>query len=112
MDPATEFKGGQPVAADSLYGIIPPSLIGGMRPVFMDFGADGALYVGYYAGSLLRVQQRQHGRLALRLHRRRGHPGSRSEGDRAADRQRRRSSTSASPAASPTSGTSATAARR
>ncbi|HEX6023111.1 MAG TPA: ThuA domain-containing protein, partial [Solirubrobacter sp.] len=51
MDPATQFEGGQPVAADSLYGIIPTTLIGGVRPVFMDFGSDGALYVGSYAGS-------------------------------------------------------------
>jgi hypothetical protein len=50
MDPETQFKGGQPVAADSLYGIVTTSLIGGTRPVFMDFGADGALYVGSYAG--------------------------------------------------------------
>jgi type 1 glutamine amidotransferase len=51
MDPATQFEGGQPVSADSLYGIVPTSLIGGVRPVFMDFGSDGALYVGSYAGS-------------------------------------------------------------
>jgi type 1 glutamine amidotransferase len=51
MDPATQFEGGLPVAVDSLYGIVPTSLIGGVRPVFMDFGSDGALYVGSYAGS-------------------------------------------------------------
>jgi type 1 glutamine amidotransferase len=51
MDPATQFEGGQPVAADSLYGIVTTALIGGVRPVFMDFGSDGALYVGSYAGS-------------------------------------------------------------
>ena len=50
MDPATQFKGGQPVAVDSLYGIVTTRIIGGARPVFMDFGADGALYVGSYAG--------------------------------------------------------------
>ncbi|HWK26401.1 MAG TPA: ThuA domain-containing protein [Solirubrobacter sp.] len=50
MDPATQFQGGQPVAADSLYGIVSTSIIGNTRPVFMDFGADGALYVGSYGG--------------------------------------------------------------
>ncbi len=50
MDPATQFKGGQPVAVDSLYGIVTTQLIGGARPVFMDFGSDGALYVGSYGG--------------------------------------------------------------
>jgi hypothetical protein len=55
MDPATQFKGGQPVAVDSLLGIIPASLLGGVRPVFMDFGADGALYVGSYSGSYYRM---------------------------------------------------------
>jgi hypothetical protein len=54
MDPATQFQGGQPVAVDSLYGIITTSLIPGVRPVFMDFGADGALYVGVYSGSYYR----------------------------------------------------------
>jgi hypothetical protein len=50
MDPETQFKGGQPVAVDSLYGIVTTGIIGGTRPVFMDFGSDGALYVGSYAG--------------------------------------------------------------
>jgi hypothetical protein len=50
MDPETQFKGGQPVSADSLYGIVTPTIIGNTRPVFVDFGADGALYVGSYAG--------------------------------------------------------------
>jgi PKD repeat protein len=50
MDPETQFKGGQPVAVDSLYGIVTTALIGGTRPVFMDFGSDGALYVGSYGG--------------------------------------------------------------
>ena len=54
MDPATQFEGGQPVAVDSLYGIVTTTLIGGVRPVFMDFGADGALYVGAYSGSYYR----------------------------------------------------------
>ena len=51
MDPATEFTGGQPVAADSLYGIIPTSLMGGNRMIDLDFGPDGALYVADYGGS-------------------------------------------------------------
>ena len=52
MDPATQFEGGQPVVGRTrCSGSSPPTLIGGVRPVFMDFGADGALYVGSYAGS-------------------------------------------------------------
>jgi glucose/arabinose dehydrogenase len=50
MDPATQFKGGQPVAVDSLLAIIPTSIIPNVGTVFMDFGADGALYVGSYSG--------------------------------------------------------------
>jgi hypothetical protein len=51
MDPSTEFDGGAPVAADSLYGIIPTSLMNNNRIIDFDFGADGALYVGSYSGS-------------------------------------------------------------
>jgi hypothetical protein len=51
MDPDTEFTGGQPIAADSLYGIIPTSLMGGNRMIDLDFGSDGALYVADYGGS-------------------------------------------------------------
>jgi hypothetical protein len=51
MDPTTEFTGGLPIAADSLYGIIPTSLMGGNRMIDLDFGADGALYVADYGGS-------------------------------------------------------------
>ena len=40
-----------PLAADSLYGIIPTSLMGGNRTIDLDFGADGALYVASYSGS-------------------------------------------------------------
>ena len=83
MDPATQFSGGQPVSVDSLLGIIPSSLIGGVRPVFMDFGPDGALYVGSYCRQLLRRQQQQHGHLALRLHGRPGHPRPGPQGRRA-----------------------------
>ena len=51
MDPETEFTGGQPISADSLYGIIPTSLMGGNRMIDLDFGPDGALYVADYGGS-------------------------------------------------------------
>jgi hypothetical protein len=61
MDPATQFKGGQPVSVDSLLGIIPASLLGGVRPVFMDFGADGALYVGSYAGQYYQMNNNNMG---------------------------------------------------
>jgi hypothetical protein len=50
MDPATEFTGGQPIAADSLYGIIPTSLMNSNRMIDLDFGPDGALYVADYGG--------------------------------------------------------------
>jgi glucose/arabinose dehydrogenase len=55
MDPATEFTGGAPMAADSLYGIIPTSLMGGNRMIDLDFGADGMLYVGDYGGSNFQI---------------------------------------------------------
>ena len=51
MDPETEFTGGQPIAADSLYGIIPTSLMNNNRMIDLDFGPDGALYVADYGGS-------------------------------------------------------------
>ena len=51
MDPATQFNGGQPVSADSLLAIVPSTVIGGTRFISMNFGPDGALYVGSYAGS-------------------------------------------------------------
>ena len=51
MDPATEIEGGVPVAADSLYGIIPTGLFNSNRTIDLDFGADGALYVASYSGS-------------------------------------------------------------
>ncbi len=53
MDPETEAAGGQPVAADSLYGIIPAALLGAHRMIDLDFGADGALYVAAASGSRL-----------------------------------------------------------
>jgi type 1 glutamine amidotransferase len=53
MDPATERTGGRPVAADSLYGIIPSSLFGANRMIDLEFGADGALYVASASGSRL-----------------------------------------------------------
>jgi glucose/arabinose dehydrogenase len=51
MDPETEFTGGQPISADSLYGIIPTSLMNNNRMIDLDFGPDGALYVADYGGS-------------------------------------------------------------
>jgi type 1 glutamine amidotransferase len=50
MDPATQFSGGQPIAADSLLGIIPSSLLGAQRLISMNFGPDGALYIASYSG--------------------------------------------------------------
>jgi glucose/arabinose dehydrogenase len=51
MDPATEFTGGGAVSADSLYGIIPLSLMNSNRMIDLDFGPDGVLYVADYGGS-------------------------------------------------------------
>src|SRR4030095_4082200 len=51
MDPATEFTGGAPVSADSLFGIIPTSLMNNNRMIDLAFGPDGALYVADYGGS-------------------------------------------------------------
>jgi hypothetical protein len=51
MDPATESTGGAPIAADSLYGIIPTQLMNSNRMIDLDFGPDGALYVADYGGS-------------------------------------------------------------
>jgi riboflavin synthase alpha subunit len=51
MDPSSEFTGGQPVAADSLFGIIPTSLMNNNRIIDLDFGPDGALYIASYSGS-------------------------------------------------------------
>ena len=61
MDPETQFKGGQPTSVDSLLSIVPTSLLGGTRPVFMDFGADGALYIGSYAGSYYGINNNNNG---------------------------------------------------
>ena len=82
MDPATEITGGLPVSADSLYGIIPTTLMNDNRTIDLDFGPDGALYVAELLRVELHDQQRQHRRLALRLHRRRRHAGSRPAGRR------------------------------
>ncbi len=52
MDPATESTGGAPIAADSLYGIVPiPNNPTGNRIIDLDFGPDGALYVADYGGT-------------------------------------------------------------
>jgi type 1 glutamine amidotransferase len=55
MDPATEANGGQPVAVDSLLPIIPALTIGNNRLITMNFGPDGALYVGSYSGSFFSI---------------------------------------------------------
>jgi glucose/arabinose dehydrogenase len=51
MDPSDDTKGGLPVSADSLYGIIPTSIMNGNRTIDLDFGPDGDLYVASYSGS-------------------------------------------------------------
>ncbi len=51
MDPSNDTKGGLPVSADSLYGIIPTSLFNANRTIDLDFGPDGDLYVASYSGS-------------------------------------------------------------
>ncbi|HEY6889389.1 MAG TPA: ThuA domain-containing protein, partial [Solirubrobacter sp.] len=51
MDPSNDTKGGLPVSADSLYGIIPTTLFGANRTIDLDFGPDGDLYVASYSGS-------------------------------------------------------------
>jgi len=50
MDPATETNGGQPDAVDSLYGILPASIVGGNSLIDWDFAPDGSLYVANYGG--------------------------------------------------------------
>ncbi|HEX6022409.1 MAG TPA: ThuA domain-containing protein [Solirubrobacter sp.] len=55
MDPDTEFTGGAPLAADSLYPIIPTSLMNNNRMIDLDFGADGMLYVADYGGSNFQI---------------------------------------------------------
>ncbi len=51
MDPATMTSGGQPTSVDSLYGIVPRSIMDGNRTIDLDFGPDGDLYVASYSGS-------------------------------------------------------------
>src|SRR3954454_18783284 len=51
MDPNDDTKGGLPISADSLYGIIPTSLFNANRTIDLDFGPDGDLYVASYSGS-------------------------------------------------------------
>ena len=88
MDPATQFEGGQPVAVDSLFGIVTTALIGGVRPVFMDFGSDGALYVGSYAGGYYAFSNASMGVWRFAYTGGPDTPGPEPEGDRAAERQR------------------------
>src|SRR4051794_13244733 len=61
MDPATEGNGGQPVAADSLLPIIPAGTIGNNRLITMNFGPDGALYVGSYSGGFFTINNNNDG---------------------------------------------------
>ncbi len=88
MDPETQFKGGQPVSADSLFSIIPASTIGGARPVFMDFGSDGALYVGSYSGGYYSFSNNNMGVWRFAYTGGRRHAWSRSQGRRADDLER------------------------
>ena len=102
-------NGGQPVSADSLLGIVPSALLGGARPVAVQFGSDGALYVETYYAAATTRSATQHGRSgASTTSAAPDTPGADPQGDRPADRRARSRSRSASPAASPTSGTSAT----
>jgi type 1 glutamine amidotransferase len=55
MDPATEFTGGQPLAVDSLYPIIPTSLMGGNRTIDLDWDAEGRLVIADYGGSNFQI---------------------------------------------------------
>ncbi len=61
MDPATEGNGGQPVSADSLLPIIPSGTIGNNRLITMNFGPDGALYVGSYSGGFFTINNNNDG---------------------------------------------------
>jgi hypothetical protein len=61
MDPSNDTKGGLPVSADSLYGIIPTSLFGANRTIDLDFGPDGDLYVASYSGSNFTISQNNTG---------------------------------------------------
>ena len=75
MDPATQFKGGQPVAVDSLYGIVTTDADRRRAPGVHGLRFRRRALRRLLRRRLLRVQQRQHGHLALRLHGRPGHPG-------------------------------------
>jgi type 1 glutamine amidotransferase len=55
MDPATESSGGQPVAVDSLLPIVSAQTMGNNRLITMNFGPDGALYVGSYSGNFFSI---------------------------------------------------------
>ena len=113
MDPETEFTGGQPIAADSLYGIIPTSLMNTNRTIDLDFGADGALYVASYSGSNFTISNANTGVWRFAYIGGADTPGPDPQYVRRRPELEPRSrSTSASPVASPTSGASPTARRR
>src|SRR5262249_27517964 len=59
MDPATEGNGGQPVSADSLLSIVPT--FGTNRLITMNFGPDGALYIGSYSGGFFTINNANDG---------------------------------------------------
>jgi type 1 glutamine amidotransferase len=61
MDPATEFSGGQPVAVDSLLPIVSAGTIGNNRLITMNWGPDGALYVGSYSGGFFTINNANDG---------------------------------------------------
>ncbi len=61
MDPATEFSGGQPVAVDSLLPIVQAGTIGNNRLITMNWGPDGALYVGSYSGGFFTINNANDG---------------------------------------------------
>jgi hypothetical protein len=57
MDPETEFTGGQPLAVDSLFGIL-TQINAANRAIDLDFGReDGMLYVADYGGSNFTITQ-------------------------------------------------------
>ena len=103
--PATDQDG----SPADLRGQLPRLLPWGANYMDSKFGPDGALYVQVYEGFFSTGSERRP--VPLHLHRRRRHPGPDPQWQSTATARRGRSSRSAPPAASPTSGTSATARR-